>query len=798
MDLPVPHKFKRLWTCPEHMLTVSRETRHNRGCPELDNAASRIRYNKRKLDGDAGQIMSKRASTSARDQTPAHKKKCAATRQTDEEKLKAKKYEEDEIRKRQAAFRERMAHTFSQRKNWKYANTAMLRQYYKTHHAKYRERRNLAARQYRVGNRVLKLQQIKCACRRASRPFQIPDELALKLFDMPCFYCGEAPATASKCQLNGIDRVDNDVGYVEANVVPCCPTCNYMKKGLPVNRFVAQCKAITAHFGSTQRGDEVTPTDQLKDQSLMAARSNAQMIATMHSQMHDITSLMNHHVGKMVAAKNDALLEEGGFQDIPTESTGGPFSAASPEELNELMDEIRQELQSVYELCKQRKRAAYMVQYKNKIQWHLTVDEAVALTVHGVCAYCGLYAKSSITLDRLDSQQGYTMENVVPACLYCNVMKHDLTVDDFLDKVALVAQRFDQSDVALQMQQHKRNAGLAVGTPLKREHEKKPPKLVPTRKAIVVDTAIVDLHTIRTMGVLQVYHAKCHGAGAHEFLLASLDDVKAVYPAARPCGKCVTTQEDHAEVPKQLIPQFTVELAERLYPGIGRASVDMLTRLQTESVEGVREATRQRKEKSRRVLDAGRALVVDVAIVDLHTIRTTGVIQVYHAKCHEGGTHEFVLARVGDVRTVFPAVRPCGKCVAHQTAEPPAPQFTVELAERVCPGIGWVSVDTLTRMQKESVESVREASRQRKEKSRNTAVAKYRPGERVLLFNSPTARTYHTHMHRIRGLEQELDPKCWFAAPVARVGKCHACKVCCDDDATQSCDIPAECSVLDG
>lgn len=53
----------------------------------------------------------------------------------------------------------------------------------------------------------------------------------------PCKYCGD-PAT-------GIDRVDNSLGYIENNCVPCCRTCNIAKNTLPVNDFLDHCDKIS-------------------------------------------------------------------------------------------------------------------------------------------------------------------------------------------------------------------------------------------------------------------------------------------------------------------------------------------------------------------------------------------------------------------------------------------------------------------------------------------------------------------------------------------------------------------------
>lgn len=58
----------------------------------------------------------------------------------------------------------------------------------------------------------------------------------LRLTAGDCYYCGASPAQRFKppnCWsayiYNGIDRVDNALGYVEANCVSCCTSCNKTK-----------------------------------------------------------------------------------------------------------------------------------------------------------------------------------------------------------------------------------------------------------------------------------------------------------------------------------------------------------------------------------------------------------------------------------------------------------------------------------------------------------------------------------------------------------------------------------------
>ena len=49
-----------------------------------------------------------------------------------------------------------------------------------------------------------------------------------------CAYCGRPPVHGSKdtFQYNGLDRKNNDRGYILQNVVPACPSCNQIKSNI--------------------------------------------------------------------------------------------------------------------------------------------------------------------------------------------------------------------------------------------------------------------------------------------------------------------------------------------------------------------------------------------------------------------------------------------------------------------------------------------------------------------------------------------------------------------------------------
>jgi len=49
----------------------------------------------------------------------------------------------------------------------------------------------------------------------------------------PCYICGFIDENKD----NGIDRVDNNKGYVYSNIAPCCWTCNRAKNDMSLSEF---------------------------------------------------------------------------------------------------------------------------------------------------------------------------------------------------------------------------------------------------------------------------------------------------------------------------------------------------------------------------------------------------------------------------------------------------------------------------------------------------------------------------------------------------------------------------------
>lgn len=103
-----------------------------------------------------------------------------------------------------------------------------------------------------IAGRNSAIANMKSNARRRDIEWRLTDDEVISLMTRECHYCGSGPAHTSKgrngdFKYNGIDRVDNDKGYVEGNVVSCCITCNNAKRTLTVTEFLAWVERVHQH-----------------------------------------------------------------------------------------------------------------------------------------------------------------------------------------------------------------------------------------------------------------------------------------------------------------------------------------------------------------------------------------------------------------------------------------------------------------------------------------------------------------------------------------------------------------------
>lgn len=77
-----------------------------------------------------------------------------------------------------------------------------------------------------------------------SRKFEITLDDFIQITTSNCFYCGIEPLQIKKCygysgeyKYNGIDRLNNNLGYELTNCVPCCRMCNIAKNNNDIEDF---------------------------------------------------------------------------------------------------------------------------------------------------------------------------------------------------------------------------------------------------------------------------------------------------------------------------------------------------------------------------------------------------------------------------------------------------------------------------------------------------------------------------------------------------------------------------------
>lgn len=128
-------------------------------------------------------------------------------------------------------------------------NPAILRRNAETHRAYVATHSDQIQTQaeMRQNNPIAKLGVYRSSACQKQLHFQESDAaLFMKQFVSPCYYCGISVNDSNT--LNGLDRINNDFGYIKDNVVACCTQCNYMKgSSLSVEQFVAQARQICAN-----------------------------------------------------------------------------------------------------------------------------------------------------------------------------------------------------------------------------------------------------------------------------------------------------------------------------------------------------------------------------------------------------------------------------------------------------------------------------------------------------------------------------------------------------------------------
>lgn len=94
---------------------------------------------------------------------------------------------------------------------------------------------------------------------------ELTPEQHKELISKRCYLCGDLPK-----YFHGIDRVDNDVGYIFENCRTCCKMCNFMKSNHTLEDFLRQCNKIVDNQGlklSTEGKEWEKKEEKLEEES---------------------------------------------------------------------------------------------------------------------------------------------------------------------------------------------------------------------------------------------------------------------------------------------------------------------------------------------------------------------------------------------------------------------------------------------------------------------------------------------------------------------------------------------------
>ena len=108
--------------------------------------------------------------------------------------------------------------------------------------------------------------RIKSDAVRAGREFNLTLEFFVSMCHEPCHYCNRSNINSANVpsktggfliegfRYNGLDRVDNTLGYDEDNCVPCCVVCNRAKNAMPFDEFMEYIQSLVGYQNSIGDG----------------------------------------------------------------------------------------------------------------------------------------------------------------------------------------------------------------------------------------------------------------------------------------------------------------------------------------------------------------------------------------------------------------------------------------------------------------------------------------------------------------------------------------------------------------
>lgn len=112
-----------------------------------------------------------------------------------------------------------------------------------------------------------RLKDYKISAKERGYEWKLTDEEAREFFIDDCYYCGRKSdwdvrlkKRGEKIHPNGIDRADNNFGYIKENCVTACFLCNRLKSTFHISKYLQIVKTVyenlnlaTVSFDSDER-----------------------------------------------------------------------------------------------------------------------------------------------------------------------------------------------------------------------------------------------------------------------------------------------------------------------------------------------------------------------------------------------------------------------------------------------------------------------------------------------------------------------------------------------------------------
>jgi hypothetical protein len=254
---------------------------------------------------------------------------------------------------------------------------------------------------------------VRKTCRATKRRPEIPFSLSLErcslLYSAPCVYCGAGPFQETNVEIiqgkgrkallgrfkhGGLDRVWPRGSYIEKNAVPACKHCNMFKGGQTAAGLSARLRRVVSS------ANNMNGPDSTSERLEQLARDRPVALERLDKIRSEFCSSIYRYITMHLYRAKSAMAKQFG---------------------------------RVFELTQEQ----FVVLCQSNC-FYCGVEPSGTFhshTKHGPkCACCGkcrdIFWYNG--LDRIDSQFGYALDNVVPCCPACNRAKQDRSVMEFL------------------------------------------------------------------------------------------------------------------------------------------------------------------------------------------------------------------------------------------------------------------------------------------------------------------------------------------------------------------------------